>query len=112
LIVWSVDEDLSAERYLMLQRKSEFSEQDVRLGMADVYIECCGQGWSWYGHIVSFELSPDKVRVQLDSEAAKRMRDDGHIEVTFTANAVRFTELQTALKQVFDGYSYYKEATA
>jgi len=109
LIAWSVDEDLARERYLVLQRKDEFTEQDTSFGWDNVYIECCGQGWFWYGHIVSFELLPERVRVQMDAEAAKDMRDDGHIEVTFELSAERFAELQRALSEVFDGYSYYKE---
>ena len=44
LIIFSVDETLEAERYLMIQRAREFSKDQVRLGMNDVYIETCGQG--------------------------------------------------------------------
>jgi len=108
LIAWSVDEDLAAERYLVLQRADEPTEQDIRMGMEGVYIECCGQGWSWYGHIVSFELCRNRVLAQLDSEAAQRMRDDGRIEATFKLSDERFAELRSALNQVFHGYGYYK----
>ena len=41
----SVDADLAAERYLMIQRKAAPSPDDERFGMNDVYIETCGQGW-------------------------------------------------------------------
>lgn len=49
LIMLSVDEDLDSEQYLMLQRKHRFTDQDIRFGMDDIYVETCGQGWSWYG---------------------------------------------------------------
>jgi hypothetical protein len=111
-IVWSVDADLEAERYLTLQRADVPTEQDIQFGMVGVYIECCGQGWSWYGHIVSFELCRDRVRVQLDSEAAQRMHDDGRIEATFMLSDERFAELRSALSQIFQGYGYYKETAA
>jgi hypothetical protein len=112
MVAWSLDEDLAAERYLVLQRADEPTEQDIRLGMTGVYIECCGQGWSWYGHIVSFELLSDRVCVQLDSEAAQRVRDDGRIEVTFDLSSERFAELRSALSQIFNGCGYYKETAA
>jgi hypothetical protein len=111
-VAWSVDSDLAAERYLVVMRASEFSEQDVRLGMNSVYIETCGQGWSWYGHIVAFELFPDRVSVQLDAEAAKHIRDDGRIEVTFDLDAARLVDLKTSLSRVFDGYAYYVDHTS
>ena len=110
LIVWSVDEDFAAERYLMLQRADKPTEQEVRFGMEGVYSECCGQGWSWYGHIISFELLRDRVRAQLDAEAAQRMRDDGRIEVTFDLSSEEFATLQSALSQIFDGCGCYKIA--
>jgi hypothetical protein len=108
-IVWSLD---AAERYLTLQRADVPTEQDIRLGMVGVYIECCGQGWSWYGHIVSFELCRDRVCAQLDSQAAKQMRDDGRIEATFELSDERFAKLRSALRRVFVGYDYYKETAA
>ena len=61
LVVLSADEDLVSERYLMLQAKDRYDEQDVRLGMDDIYIETCGQGWSWYGGIELFELTRNCV---------------------------------------------------
>src|SRR5262245_51156815 len=111
LVTWAV-EDPEAERYLGLQRKDKFTEQDIKFGWDKVYIECCGQGWSWYGHILSFELFRDRVRVKLDAEAAKHMRNDGQIEVTFKLSEDRFAELQRGLSQIFDGFSYYKHTTA
>ena len=112
LVCWSADEDLSAGLYLTLQRSEEFRQQDISFGWDKVYIECCGQGLSWYGHIISFELLRDRVRVQLDAEAAQRMHDDGRIEATFDLSDERFTELRSALIHMFHGYDYYKETAA
>jgi hypothetical protein len=112
LIVWSVDADLAAERYLMLQRADKPTEQDIRLGMIGVYIEFCGQGRSWYGHIDSFELRRDRVCAQLDAAVAREIRDDGRIETTFDLSDERFAELRRALSQVFVGYDYYKDTAA
>ena len=55
--------------YLWLRRKNHFTARDHELGMADVYIEYCGQGMSWYGHIDSFRLLKESVEVQLSAAA-------------------------------------------
>jgi hypothetical protein len=112
LVVLSADETLEAERYLIVQRATEYSEQDKRLGMDDVYIETCGQGWSWYGHIESFRLCPKKITVQLDGEAAARIGDTGAIEASFSLSPEEFANLREALRQAFSGCPYYSEAAA
>ena len=108
-IMLSADATLEAERYLMTQRKHTFSDQDVRFAMDDVYIETCGQGWSWYGHIDSLELFQERVRVQLDATAAERMGDDGVIEVTLDLTEDERGALRAALRKTFAGRPYYAD---
>lgn len=93
--------------YLLLQHKDEHTEQDTRFGMDKPYIEYCGQGWSWYGHIERFELYRDRVVVSMDSSAAAQMRNDGIIEVSFSLPDPEFSQLQSALERTFQGVSYY-----
>jgi hypothetical protein len=95
--------------YVMVQHKDEFSEQDVKFGMRLPYIEYCGQGWSWYGHILAFSLRRNSVKVELDAEAAERMQNDGQIEVEFNFNEVQFQRLWSALQETFTGYAYYQD---
>jgi Immunity protein 10 len=93
--------------YLMLQYKPVCDDQDKKFGMDKPYIEYCGQGWSWYGHIVSFRLARDHVQVQMDDEAALHMRNDGQIEVTFSLGDTEFNALRAALQTTFTGCTYY-----
>ncbi len=95
--------------YLMLQHVAEHDEQDKKLGMNKPYIEYCGQGWSWYGHIQSFNLSRDRIRVQMDCEAAAHMRNDGDIEVIFELNESEFEELRAAVRTTFDSQPYFTD---
>jgi hypothetical protein len=97
------DEDF----YLMLQRKKLFNARDHELGMADVYIEYCGQGMSWYGHIDSFRLLKESVEVQLSAAAAAEKQNDGKVVVSFNSN--ERTKLQTAFREVFEGRAYYTD---
>lgn len=96
--------------YLMLQHKEPYTKQDIKLGMDKPYIEYRGQGWSWYGHILKFELHRDRVRVQMDEEAARHMDNDGAIEVTFSLSDSQFAELRAACQQTFRGCSYFTDA--
>jgi len=47
----SSDED---DYYLTLQHKAVHDDKDSKFGTDKPYIQFCGQGWSWYGHILSF----------------------------------------------------------
>jgi hypothetical protein len=94
--------------YLMVQHKDDYDEQGVKCGMDQPYIEYCGQGWSWYGHILSFTVRPDGISVQMDSEAADRMQGDGKIEVQFDLSSTQYHDLQIALQRIFDGQAYFR----
>jgi hypothetical protein len=95
--------------YLMLQHKDEYTTEDIKFGMDLPYIEYCGQGWSWYGHIQNFSLNRKYVRVQMDEEAATHMHNDGLIEVQFNLNDTQYEELRSALRRTFQGFAYYCE---
>ena len=99
------DEDF----YLMLQRKDQYDEQDVRFGMNLPYIEYCAQGWSWYGNILSLTLRSNSVTVRMSAEAAERMQNDGEIEVQFNLSSAQFQELRSSLQQTFTGYAYFHD---
>jgi Immunity protein 10 len=93
--------------YLMLQHNLISNEEDEKFGMDQPYIEYCGQGWSWYGHIMSFRLSRDNVTIQMDKDAATHMGNNGLIRVDFSIDDNDFITLSAALKTTFDGYSDY-----
>jgi hypothetical protein len=101
----SGDDDL----YLMVQYQDSYTSQDVQLGMAEPYIELCGQGWSWYGHIDRFELRRDCVWLQMDTHAASEMKNDGEFEVRFVIGDGQFDELRTALTQAFSKKTCFHE---
>ena len=102
----STDEE---DFYLMLQHKHLYDEQDRQFGMDKPYIEYCGQGWSWYGHIVSFRLSSKRLQVRMDQEAASHMGNDGQIEVTFELPDAQFSALRAALRTTFTGCAYFAD---
>ncbi len=93
------------DAYLMLQHQDEYDEQDVELGMDQLCIEYCGQGWSWYAHILSFALHRDHVRVQMDAQAAQEMDNEGLLEVRFDLAQAQLH----ALQRTFVGRSYFHD---
>ena len=105
----STDED---DFYLMAQRKvSPHSARDVAWGRAQPYTEWCGQGWSWFGHIESFELSRQSISVWMDSDAAGHMRNDGQLHVSFDLDDLQqYTRLRSALRRTFQGCRFYSES--
>ena len=111
VVVLSVDEDLASEQYLVLQASDHYDEQDISLGMDDIYIETCGQGWSWYGNIELFELTTNRVSVQLSNEAAIRMDNDGKVEVTLSLDDTAYANLRKTLRKIFEGKDYFRDRT-
>ena len=110
LVILNAGENLESEQYLMLQAKDVYTDRDVRFGMDDIYIETCGQGWSWYGNIEVFELSGNRISVQLSPAAATHMRNDGKIEVTFSLDEDAYSHLRQTLGKIFYGKDYYRES--
>lgn len=96
------------DQYLMFQAKDEYDKQDIKLGMNDIYIECCGQGWSWYGHIVSIVLTPKTITVQLDNEAADEMSNNGLIQINLLIEQSEISKLKSEFSNIFSGKSYYE----
>jgi hypothetical protein len=111
LVVQLAGESAAGEPfYLMLQRQKHFTPDDERLGMADVHIEFCGQGLSWYGNIRSFRLLPGRVEVQMSPAAAAEMGNDGRIVVEFPPQQGQ--ALSAAFAEVFAGRTYYSDESA
>jgi len=98
------------DHYLMLQRNDRETEEEARLGMNMPYVEFCGQGWSWYGHILQALLERNAITIHMNSNAAQRMRNDGVVHVTFSLNEEQFSRVKSALREVFRGEGYYAEA--
>ena len=107
-IVTIAESNNTDDQYLMFQAKNEYDKQDIKLGMNDIYIECCGQGWSWYGHIVSFVLTPKTITVQLDNEPADEMSNNGLIRINLLIEQSEFPMLKSEFSNIFSGKSYYE----
>lgn len=102
----STEED---DFYLMFQKKQEkYSKQDIKFGWDKPYVEFCGQGWSWYGHMNQVELERGMIRVTMDGEAAEHMQNDGIIEVQFNLADLEFSRLRSTLQEILNGIEYFK----
>jgi hypothetical protein len=105
-----VDDKFEVGDYLILQRAFEFDEQDVRLGMNNVYIERNDQGRSSYGGIETFELHPCRLRVRFDTRGAQLMAGVRDMEVSFEEG--RYEDLRNALERCFKGFPCYTVTAA
>jgi hypothetical protein len=101
----SAEED---DLYLMFQKKhGNYSRQDIKFGWDKPYVEFCGQGWSWYGHMNAVELERGMIRVTMDREAAEHMQNDGLIEVRFNLADREYSQLQSILQEIFSGVCHF-----
>jgi hypothetical protein len=97
--------------YLLLTRSHEFDDQDVRLEMADVYIELDDQRHSCYGGITRFRLYRDRAHALFDETAARHLGDVGAVEVRLDAGEDQFGRLRDGLRRVFQGFACYEDAS-
>ena len=98
-------------QYLILQRSYEFDDQDIELGMNDVYIERDDQLWSAYGGILHFGLKRDRVAVKLGVETAARLGGESEYEIQFDVDDQQFSKLREGLNMVFKDFGCYVDET-
>ena len=107
--IWREGGDGDDEKYLMLQRLKHPTLTERIFGFTKVYIEVCGQGWSWYGQINRFVLSDMTVRVELSRCAAREMVDDGIVEITYRLEPEKRTEWLAIIYRIFDGSKFFEK---
>jgi hypothetical protein len=84
------------------QRAYEFDEQDIRLGMNDVYIERGIQRGGGYSGIDSVYLLRDRIQISISGKTAKSMGAVS-FEVTFAIDDTAFSRLREGLQTMFAG---------
>jgi hypothetical protein len=84
------------------QRAYDFDEQDIRLGMNDVYIERGIQRGGGYGGIDSACLRRDRMQISVSGKTAKSMGSVS-FEVTFDIDETEYSRLRDGLETVFAG---------
>lgn len=110
LLIGFADDHNDTHEYLRFQRAHEYDEQDIRLGMNDVYIEYMDQSRSAYGGIARIELHRDRLALALDRNTAAKLGVDGELEIIFGLDGERFNELRVGLTRVFQGHPCYIDA--
>jgi len=83
---------------LVLQRSYEPDEQDLALGMDQVYIERNEQSRGGYGGVRELVLSRDRLNIGLEDAMAQTLGDDA-FEITFALDDERFQELRDGLRR-------------
>src|SRR5688572_30639313 len=104
LLVGFSDKRHDTTDYLTFQRAHEFDEQDIRLGMAAVYVERNDQRFSGYGGMRSVVLFPDRLHIDFDDRGAAFMGGITATDITFQFLRERFEALRSGLQQCFAGF--------
>jgi hypothetical protein len=88
--------------YVLLQRALEPDEQDIKLGMAGVYLEVNDQGFTAYDGIEAATLTPTSLVLELNEEGAARIGAT-KIMVDHDLPLERSSQLSMVVALIFDG---------
>ena len=111
LVGFADEQDGRYRDALHFQRSYEFDEQDVALGMDQVYVERNGQSQGAYGGIDRVELHPDRVRIVVRGPTAQRL-GDSEFEIGLSLAPEEFGQLRQALRVVFEDFGSLVEYPA
>ncbi|KVF68040.1 hypothetical protein WS75_30065 [Burkholderia sp. FL-7-2-10-S1-D7] len=98
-----VDSANEPQDYVILQRGTEFDEQDRKLGQDTYYVEVCADGVAGYGGVKSVSLRAGTLNIELEDSA--KWRDDlSSIQIDVRAAKGR-EGLRAWLSAIFSGTS-------
>ncbi|BBA40865.1 MULTISPECIES: Imm10 family immunity protein [Burkholderia] len=102
-VLGMVDRGNEPHDYVILQRGTEFDEQDRKLGQDTYYIEVCADGVAGYGGVKSVTLNAGKLSIELEDDAKWR-EDLSSIQIDVQA-AKDLEGLKAWLLAIFSGTS-------
>jgi hypothetical protein len=109
ILVGFADEQEGIHREsLHFQRSNEFDEQDIALRMNSVYAERNDQSQGGYGGVERVELHPNRVKVTVSREVAKRM-GASEFEIAVPISPHEFQQMCDGLRSVFAGFGILVE---
>src|SRR5262245_20554416 len=103
LVGFADEQDGRYRDALHFQLSYEFDEQDVALGMDQVYVERNGQSQGAYGGIERVELHIDRVRIVVRGQPAQPL-GDSEFEIGLSLAAEEFGRLRQAWRVVFEDF--------
>ncbi|WP_406805786.1 Imm10 family immunity protein [Burkholderia semiarida] len=98
-----VDSADEPQDYVILQRGTEFDEQDRKLGQDTYYVEVCADGVAGYGGVKSVSLHAGTLNIELE-DGAKWREDLSSIEIDVQGAKDR-EGLSAWLAAIFSGTS-------
>jgi hypothetical protein len=87
--------------YVILQRGTEFDEQDKELGQDTYYVEICADGVAGYGGVKFVSLRSDTLNIELE-DGARRREELSSIQVHIRADGNR-EDWKVWLQNIFAG---------
>lgn len=100
LTIGFADDAINPTSYLLLQRTLKASEQDKKLGLDKIYVECDDQLHSAYGGVKEVSLYPSKIVVSFSDRFPNALGGERNITVEFGESRFDFDTLRSALEKV------------
>ncbi|HEX4965402.1 MAG TPA: Imm10 family immunity protein [Thermoanaerobaculia bacterium] len=103
IMVGFADQQYRTEQYVLLQRSTDFSDEDRAFGEDNVHITIDDQSRSQYGGIRSIEIAPGLARIRLEKDSARFLNTDKEIVIRFSVSEPDLAALVSCLRALLSG---------
>ncbi|MBD9468384.1 Imm10 family immunity protein [Pseudoxanthomonas sp. PXM01] len=108
LMAGLADDQYETRQYLLLQKASAPTKEDVELGQDDVHITLSEESCSAYAGIESIKMFANELRIELYQEAAEALGADRVFTVSFDPELDGLDELSTMLRRMCRSFSDFR----
>lgn len=102
LTIGFADDEISPSKYLILQKKHNYDDQDKKLGMDKIYVEIGDQSQSSYGGVVSILQKNNKICFQLDDSASRSLKIDHLVDIDLFISDENVQRISEKLNYIAD----------
>jgi len=97
------DSEFDPQTYIILQLDLEPTEQDVSLGLDEIYITIDDQLRSTYGGVLGMVIHSRSIVIELSPEAARDLKVDGDITIDVDVAVPPMKDIKANLEALANG---------
>ena len=101
VMVGFADRQYDTQRYVLLQRAKNVSDEERALGQEQVHVTVDDQGRSMYGGIRAVLFDGNAVTIQLEEGCGRQLGTDEEIMIRLAVDDAQRAELLAGMKDLF-----------